>query len=622
MDNIKNLFQSRLEIFFDAGFYIQLYPEISEYPGSPLEHYLKYGWYESRKPNSWYSDALVPVKMLTQFAGSPSFVIFLTYLPNLTVLEFEQLCFDNKANESGHEDCIQCQIMREEFNPKYYRYKYPDTKNVYDALAHFCEVGWKERKNPNFHFDTDYYLTVNQDVAAANVNPFVHFLSQKNEGRLPKAAVNVRKQLLRSLRSVNYISSEYDDITPKVIFKSKDLLFNKLASIKNKLCLSISNDDYISPVGETQQFIKNESELLLEAGFTYLNMNPTKKNNKLVQGDIENTLINCSFNNIFFGTFVAKEIVEIFKKIKSTNPDIFHFGVIHSVMGWNIKSLISIFEVKFKKNYFFVHDYYSICHERRLLRNNIETCDGPALSSAVCSICINKTNRDIHLMQFEILFEALKPVLIFPSKTAEKIFKNAEQNYNLDYKQVSPLKIIKIDKDADNQVPMKEVKSKIKLAFIGNSTSQQGFYHFSELVHECLLLDEFEFLHFGEKDEALARVTFIETTGETAASNIAELLIKYEVDIVFLPSIWRETFNYIAYDVLNAGSAIITLENSGDIAELVHTYSVGAVVRDESSASRLLHSLDIKTKLIEWKRTASQIRVVNNHSFLLMDEDV
>jgi len=169
---------------------------------------------------------------------------------------------------------------------------------------------------------------------------------------------------------------------------------------------------------------------------------------------------------------------------------------------------------------------------------------------------------------------------------------------------------------------MKESKSKIKFAFFENSISQQGFYYFAELVHECLLLDDFEFMHFGEKDEALQRVTFIETAEESVFSNIAELLIEYEVDIVFFPSIWRETFNYIAYEVLKTGAAIITLENSGDIAELVRMHSVGVVVRDEVSASQLLHSPDFKTKLIEWKCAASRLSVVNNYSFLLTDENI
>ncbi len=622
MEINKTLFQSRLELFFDGDFYTKLYPDVLEFQGAPLEHYLKYGWYESRKPNAWYSDELVPAKILTDYAGSPPYVVFLTCLPNFTVPEFLQICSANKAFERGHEDCQQCLLMRKDFNPKYYRYKYPDIKNIYDALAHFCEVGWKELKNPNFNFDTDYYLTVNPDVAAANVNPFVHYLSQTIEGRLPKAVGHVRKQLLSSLSSVNHISRRYDKITPKVTFKNKDILFKKLSSIKNNLCLSVSNDDYISQVGGVQQFIKNESKLLADAGYTYLNMYPTRPNNKLAQGDIDTILINCSFDNIFFGTFVAKEIIEIFKKIKAINLDIFHFAVIHSVMGWSINSLINIFEINFKKTYFFVHDYYSLCHESHLLRNNIEPCDGPSFSSTTCSVCIHKTGRDIHLLQFEKLFEALKPILIFPSKTTEIIFQNADPKYNLVSRQIAPLKIIKIKRDINNKVPMKESISKIKIAFLGNSTSKEGFYHFSELVHECLLLDDFEFMHFGEKDEALQRVTFIETAVESVFSNVAELLMKYEVDVVFFPSIWRETFNYIAYEVLKTGAAIITFENSGDISELVRTQAVGAVVRDEVSASQLLHSPNFKTKLIEWKCAASRLSVVNHDSFLLIDENI
>lgn len=46
-----------------------------------------------------------------------------------------------------------------------------------DADAHFAEYGWREERDPNTLFDTEDYLDANPDVAAAGVNPLLHYLT-------------------------------------------------------------------------------------------------------------------------------------------------------------------------------------------------------------------------------------------------------------------------------------------------------------------------------------------------------------------------------------------------------------------------------------------------------------
>ncbi len=44
-----------------------------------------------------------------------------------------------------------------------------------DAAAHYLRIGWREGKNPSAFFSTADYLKKNPDVAAANMNPLLHF---------------------------------------------------------------------------------------------------------------------------------------------------------------------------------------------------------------------------------------------------------------------------------------------------------------------------------------------------------------------------------------------------------------------------------------------------------------
>ena len=57
--------------------------------------------------------------------------------------------------------------------------------------------GWREGRNPNAFFDTNYYLASNPDVAASGVNPLVHYdLHGWKEGRLPSLAFDQQSYLI------------------------------------------------------------------------------------------------------------------------------------------------------------------------------------------------------------------------------------------------------------------------------------------------------------------------------------------------------------------------------------------------------------------------------------------
>ena len=58
------------------------------------------------------------------------------------------------------------------FDESYYLSHYPEVAaSGLSALEHYTTIGWQLNYNPNFVFNTFYYLYTNPDVAAAEVNP-------------------------------------------------------------------------------------------------------------------------------------------------------------------------------------------------------------------------------------------------------------------------------------------------------------------------------------------------------------------------------------------------------------------------------------------------------------------
>ena len=62
------------------------------------------------------------------------------------------------------------------FDAAYYLAHNPDVAAAgVDPYLHFQLFGWKEGRNPSALFDVHFYLTQNPDIAAANVNPLLHY---------------------------------------------------------------------------------------------------------------------------------------------------------------------------------------------------------------------------------------------------------------------------------------------------------------------------------------------------------------------------------------------------------------------------------------------------------------
>ncbi|MCX8017802.1 MAG: hypothetical protein N2690_07905, partial [Rhodocyclaceae bacterium] len=76
-------------------------------------------------------------------------------------------------------------IIRPHFDSDYYLASNPDVAQAeIDPVLHYCEHGWQERRDPHPGFSTHCYLEGNPDVAAAGLNPFRHFIEHgRDEGR-------------------------------------------------------------------------------------------------------------------------------------------------------------------------------------------------------------------------------------------------------------------------------------------------------------------------------------------------------------------------------------------------------------------------------------------------------
>lgn len=161
----RKLYQ-QLKDHFDDDFYNTQNPDVRVANVDPLAHYIEYGWKEGRDPSPDFSTRL-----------------YLEENPDVKAENVNPLWHYvryRKAQKHRSAPTVEEQddrsVIESEFDAEYYQFSFPETSAPDDPLDHFLNQGWKDGKDPNSWFSTQYYLEHNPDVKAAGINPFVHYL--------------------------------------------------------------------------------------------------------------------------------------------------------------------------------------------------------------------------------------------------------------------------------------------------------------------------------------------------------------------------------------------------------------------------------------------------------------
>ncbi|WP_439371698.1 glycoside hydrolase family 99-like domain-containing protein [Bradyrhizobium sp. DASA03120] len=183
---------------FDEEFYAASYPDVIAVGADPFEHFFLYGYREGRKPNPIFD----PIWYVTTYPD----------VQDTDVHPF--LHYAMVGERDGRRPSPY-------FQPAWYREKYgiPEGES---PLAHYL----KNRLGPFSpipEFDAQYYLQNYQDVAAAGVDPFEHFIFHGyKEGRNPSADFDTKFYIQRYFKGktdqnplLHYLEHRHeDDIYP------------------------------------------------------------------------------------------------------------------------------------------------------------------------------------------------------------------------------------------------------------------------------------------------------------------------------------------------------------------------------------------------------------------------
>ena len=228
-----------------------------------------------------------------------------------------------------------------------------------------------------------------------------------------------------------------------------------------------------------------------------------------------------------------------------------------------------------------LHDFFTVCPQIFLLRNNLDHCGEAAPSLEKCAECAYWTPGHHEAIRHVLDVVQGRLRIVAPSETARRIWANTFPEFAAQVVVVPHL------------IPVGDVAASdtrgrpngpIRLAFVGAPMPQKGWSVFLRLVQELSRQgQDWEFYHFGRAMPGTSNiiqvpVSFVRDGPEA----MTEAIRRARVDIAFLWSTSPETYSYTLVETRMADAMILTNSVSGNIADTVQKEAAGVVLCDEN----------------------------------------
>jgi hypothetical protein len=334
-----------------------------------------------------------------------------------------------------------------------------------------------------------------------------------------------------------------------------------------------------------QLVLLRESEKVEKQGLDHLHLYPTTVI-PTVELDDENPVIGVLLNRSRVGFFrssdIAAELKAVVPRVRTQK-----FAV-HSLIRHCSESLISILKAAgCRSGFYWVHDYSSICAGYNLLRNDVQFCGGPPPESTACAICVYGTVRRRQMQAHERLFAEFDLTVLAPSQTALDVWLASASMHA----KAKVHEHVSLALQPSAMRSAQGMQRPLRVAYVGQAVSHKGWHAYRELVLQFRQDQRYEFYHVGKGTQSGVPAIYKEVSvGPDDLDKMVRTLRELEIDVVILWSLWPETFCIAAAESLQAGTALVTFKDSGNVAAMVRDLDVGAVLDSEADLSSFFES--------------------------------
>ncbi|QTA80410.1 Uncharacterized protein dnl_27130 [Desulfonema limicola] len=383
---------------------------------------------------------------------------------------------------------------------------------------------------------------------------------------------------------------DVEELVQKAILKIAEKLIFK------SVVISVSHSNYLVSLGGTEKVLHEEQAELARHHISYLQIYsywPYKENQ---EKEYLEQLIGVNIDSVSAGQFTIIQLALILRLLDLSGLISIKAIHIHHLMNMSVlgvKYLIDI--IRPEKCRIYIHDYYSICPQFNLLKDDKEYCAGE-----LCRECKGSEKRYLHYNTVKKFFNYVNADFIAPSRIAADIWCKFF-NKNQDNIRIIPHQVIR-KKACHDKFRLKNIndaKYRLRIAYVGYESFNKGLETWWNIVSDPELIQKYDFFHLGAAEAKKTGVTYIPVSFlENGPNAMVRALQENQIDIAFLWSIWPETYSFTLHEAFAAGCFVITNLLSGNIAEQVKKSSRGVIFENESAMISFLKNVsNVKSKI-------------------------
>jgi len=225
--------------------------------------------------------------------------------------------------------------------------------------------------------------------------------------------------------------------------------------------LAVSHSDYRIGVGGTPKLLPQEEALLAARNISYLEIHPAPERPP-VGAPPKTFTAGLYVDSKYIGTFVVSQLRQILHELARVGVK-FHTVHLHHLLGCDLAAVSEVLSGLQTRKTFFIHDFYSICQQLNLLKNDKEFCGGPPLDSPACRECSYGEQRRAHFEAFQRLFDMWEPDFVVPSEIAREVWSGSFPKWAPKVRVIPHL--LSVDK---GYAPLQRIPGRrIRIAYVG-----------------------------------------------------------------------------------------------------------------------------------------------------------
>jgi hypothetical protein len=349
------------------------------------------------------------------------------------------------------------------------------------------------------------------------------------------------------------------------------------------LIVSFSHSDYISSLGGTEKVLHEEQMEYAKGGISYMQVYGARSRENGHQEKPLDQPIGVNVDSVPIGRYTLVQlalILEFLQRIKRIHLIALH---LHHTMNLSVPGLLYLMNILHTTRVrVFLHDYFTICPEFNLLRNERYYC------GVDCKDCDRRGERIPHFSRMKRLFADTKAEFIAPSQVAADVWQKSFPEH------VEKIRVVPHQVSFDGQAPSQQPPGKTpndrpRIAYLGYESICKGLQTWWELVSNKELTRRYDFFHLGAAGLKMPGVAYVPVSFlDDGPDAMIQALQKNRIDIAFLWSIWPETYSFTLFEAFAANCFVVTNEISGNIAVQVRASGRGAICHDEFEVFEML----------------------------------